>query len=204
MRSRFIFAIPFAATWIALIPSSGASPAWEERPMIVAKILIWPGPQVKIFPTSPLASNTIASFPLIMDRSIFLTPFIPPSSPMVNKISVLRHGRFCSLITLTASMIAAIPDLSSPERIVDPSVWIIPSSISGLIPLPGVTVSICAHIIVGSPGIVPGRYAHTLNPLDPNPSPALSVFTSRPSAFRSSTNFSPIAFSFFVSLSIIA
>lgn len=27
----------------------------------------------------------------------------------------------------------------------------------------------CAHIIVGSPGIVPGRYAHTLNPLDRTP-----------------------------------
>ena len=37
--------------------------------MIVAKILIWPGPQVKIFPTSPLASNTIASLPLIMMTS---------------------------------------------------------------------------------------------------------------------------------------
>ena len=171
--------------------------------MIVAKILICPGPQVKIFPISPLASNTIASFPLIMDRSIFLTPFIPPSSPIVNKISVLRHGIFCSLITLIASMIAAIPDLSSPARIVEPSVWMIPSSTSGLMPLPGVTVSICAHMIVGSPGIVPGRYAHTLNPLEPKPSPALSVFTSSPSTLRSSTSFSPIAFSFFVSLSII-
>ena len=154
--------------------------------------------------TTAIYAETNKDYVNTLQRRFFRPPFIPPSSPMVNKISVLRHGRFCSLITLTASMIAAIPDLSSPERIVDPSVWIIPSSINGLIPLPGVTVSMCAHIIVGSPGIVPGRYAHTLNPLDPNPSPALSVFTSRPSAFRSSTNFSPIAFSFFVSLSIIA
>ena len=74
--------------------------------------------------------------------------------------------------------------------------------IIGLMPLPGFTVSIWAHMSVVSPGSVPGRNACTLKPLEPKPSPALSVFTSRPSAFRSATTFSHIAFSFFVSLSI--
>ena len=119
---RFIFAIPLAATWIAEIPFSGARPAWDVLPLIVAMILICPGPHVITLPTSPLESRTIASLPLIMDQSMFLIPFIPPSSPMEKRISVFLHGMLFSLITLIASIIDATPHLSSPARIVEPSV----------------------------------------------------------------------------------
>ncbi len=46
-----------------------------------------------------------------------------------------------SLICLIAIRISAIPDLSSPPKIVVPSVKMRPFSIVGLIPLPGTTVS---------------------------------------------------------------
>ena len=60
MRRRFIRAMPLAATWMALMPCSGASPAWARLPTTSAKILIWPGAPTITLPTSPEESSTKA------------------------------------------------------------------------------------------------------------------------------------------------
>ena len=60
MRSSFIFPMASAATWMALIPASGLTPAWEDFPKISTFSLYCPGAARIIFPGAPLLSSTTA------------------------------------------------------------------------------------------------------------------------------------------------
>ena len=57
IRPSFIAEIALLATWIALMPSSGFTPAWADLPKICMVILAWVGAATAIAPTSPLESR---------------------------------------------------------------------------------------------------------------------------------------------------
>ena len=62
-----MFAIASEAIEIALIPSSGETPAWAGFPFIVTFKVSWAGPIVVINPGSPLVSKRNAFFALIFE-----------------------------------------------------------------------------------------------------------------------------------------
>ena len=109
----------------------------------------------------------------------------------------------CSRAERIASKMMAMPDLSSPPRMVVPSEWMMDPSSTGLTPLPGTTVSMWAHNSRGgAPAIVPGRVATILPLLLLIPRPAWSCATEAPSSASCRLSTSATAASLPASLSI--
>ena len=113
--------IAWAAILIALIPSSGATPAWAGLPIILAIILSWPGPSIITSPGVPPLSKTKALFDSILSYSKFFAPNKPTSSQVLKANSIGPWSILLSTITLRASINAAIPALLSAPNIVVPS-----------------------------------------------------------------------------------
>ncbi len=81
-----ILAIAIAAIVIALIPSSGASPACAALPLIFAVMLSCPGALTMTLPGLPLESRQKPKSDLIHSLSRYFEPSRPPSSDTVKMI----------------------------------------------------------------------------------------------------------------------
>ena len=91
MRPSFICAMPSAATWMALMPLSGQTPAWASRPWTRNSRRFAPGPRVKRKPTESL-SNTKPVRARSLPVSRHFAPTNPDSSQIVKTTSMSPWG----------------------------------------------------------------------------------------------------------------
>ena len=112
-------------------------------------------------------------------------------------------GMPSSLMTVSASITAAMPALSSPPKMVVPSLQMVPSLITGLMPLPGETVSIWALNRMLLLSLSPESFAMRFPEFEPVFSPASSMVTSRPRSVSSFMSTRAKSLSSLVGLSIL-
>ena len=113
-----------------------------------------------ISPALPALSTTIIFLAGIISlgikfQEIFFAPNIPCSSQGVKTIKISLWDLFSSFKTLIVSIILAIPALSSPPKVVVPSVLKIPFSNIGVIFSQGSTTSKWAANVTPSPSKFP-------------------------------------------------
>ena len=129
-------AIAFEAAWIALMPFSGSMPAWAALPWTATSIAKYDGPPMMIVSSVSLSSRNPRLAVMRLKSSCF-TPRRPTSS--WREIAISTGGRTGA--TRSASIISAMPALSSAPRIVSPPDRMTPSFRTGVMPTPGRTVS---------------------------------------------------------------
>ena len=137
---------------IALAPSSGAIPACAALPTNRAVKRRVPGARVTTSPTGPPASNTMPTRASIAAASKAFEPLCPTSSPTVNTTSIGAWSISAACAARSASTTAATPALSSAPSTLDPSDLTASSSTTGVIPVVGRTVSMCAFSITRATG----------------------------------------------------